>query len=523
MIPINEDKFKYYFNSYKKNFAINIPNEKYKWIALKHFQEHWNLDATDFKGMLASAMSNTSNLLASRNNFPLGTLQAFCRTDAETVREMFRNLFDETKDLFQRIVNFKLSSDDLLAAKISSGEFQQGSNHFQSLNSISTYLWLRYPEKYYIYKYSEAKCVAKNLETSIEIKFGLHKETVEQSLELYNSITALIQKKSEYKKILSESLDENCYIDSSMHLATIDFIFFLNRYYPSIVEKESRVNEDYGTFSPSTHRYWWLKANPSIWSAGISWTVDSEVQYTLLDESGHKRRISQNFQDAKAGDKVVCYESTPTKQIVALAEVTFRNDTLIGFRKVANLATPIDYEGLRTVPELQGMEFFTNPNGSFFKLTENEYEVIMELISNSDSPVNKSDVALYTDEDFLNEVFMSRSDMNTLEYLLKHKQNVILQGAPGVGKTFSAKRLAYKMMGRKDERRICMVQFHQNYSYEDFVLGYKPVEDGFKLQEGRFYNFCVQAANDLSNDYFFIIDEINRGNISKIWFIRHFE
>ena len=94
---------------------------------------------------------------------------------------------------------------------------------------------------------------------------------------------------------------------------------------------------------------------------------------------------------------------------------------------------------------------------------------------------------------------------------------MILQGAPGVGKTFTAKRLAYVMMGMKDTGRVGMVQFHQNYSYEDFIMGYKPDGADFTLQTGLFYDFCERARSDSSKDYFFIIDEINRGNLSKIF------
>ena len=94
---------------------------------------------------------------------------------------------------------------------------------------------------------------------------------------------------------------------------------------------------------------------------------------------------------------------------------------------------------------------------------------------------------------------------------------LILQGAPGVGKTFTARRLAYSVMGEKDDSRIEFVQFHQNYSYEDFVMGYKPSGDGFELKYGIFYRFCLKAANQPDKDFFFIIDEINRGNMSKIF------
>ncbi len=123
---------------------------------------------------------------------------------------------------------------------------------------------------------------------------------------------------------------------------------------------------------------------------------------------------------------------------------------------------------------------------------------------------------LYTKDDFLDEVYIDEDTYNTLTELLEAKYNVILQGAPGVGKTFAAKRLAYSIMGQKDTSRVAMVQFHQSYSYEDFIQGYRPSKDGFELVNGAFYKFCKEAEEDNERPYFFIIDEINRGNLSKI-------
>lgn len=123
----------------------------------------------------------------------------------------------------------------------------------------------------------------------------------------------------------------------------------------------------------------------------------------------------------------------------------------------------------------------------------------------------------YTMEDFLDEVYISENAYNTLVGLLRSKMNIILEGAPGVGKTFVAKRLAYSIMGVKDVDRVMMVQFHQSYSYEDFIMGFRPSGNGFDLKKGAFYNFCKKAEIDSDHDYFFIIDEINRGNLSKIF------
>ena len=123
----------------------------------------------------------------------------------------------------------------------------------------------------------------------------------------------------------------------------------------------------------------------------------------------------------------------------------------------------------------------------------------------------------YTKDDFLSDVFMSEEEYERLKSVLTFKKNIILQGAPGVGKTYTAKRLAYSLMGEKNIERVKMVQFHQSYSYEDFIMGFRPSDNGFELRKGAFYNFCKKAELDASNDYFFIIDEINRGNLSKIF------
>ena len=125
----------------------------------------------------------------------------------------------------------------------------------------------------------------------------------------------------------------------------------------------------------------------------------------------------------------------------------------------------------------------------------------------------------YSKEKFLEEVYIDEESYETIVGLIMTKKNVILQGAPGVGKTYAANRLAYSIMGEKNKDRVMMVQFHQSYSYEDFIEGFRPASEGngFEIKKGSFYSFCKKAADDIENGYFFIIDEINRGNLSKIF------
>ena len=146
-----------------------------------------------------------------------------------------------------------------------------------------------------------------------------------------------------------------------------------------------------------------------------------------------------------------------------------------------------------------------------------QLNALFENDVNDDIEAKEVDYPIYSKEKFLNEVYMDEDSYDSLVGLVLNKKNVILQGAPGVGKTFVAKRLAYSMMGVKDPKRVTMVQFHQSYSYEDFIMGFRPTESGFTLKRGVFYNFCKAAETDSENEYFFIIDEINRGNLSKIF------
>lgn len=162
------------------------------------------------------------------------------------------------------------------------------------------------------------------------------------------------------------------------------------------------------------------------------------------------------------------------------------------------------------VPVRTLIEFIDN---IYATLTDDGEMVAVEM----PTPQPENTPSGYGKEQFLSEVYMNSDDYDKLVSLIRRKKNIILQGAPGTGKTFCAKKLAYALMGEKDESRVHSVQFHQSYSYEDFVQGYRPNKNGFALKNGTFYEFCEVAAEDHENDYFFIIDEMNRGNLSKIF------
>lgn len=627
--------------AYKQNFvAKQWGDEKYKWEAVKWFQDNWDVNAPDFAEMLNRSLDKTFNLLASNNNFPKGMIVGFAKSAPEEVRAMFIALFDESKDVFERLDAFKMQSSILLE-KYGNGAAQ----HYQYENAISTYLWLRYPDKYYIYKFGEVKTVASELESDYRFKKGAYADNIRNFLKLYDEISAALKEDTELVNLFQSQLTDTCYPDPELKTLTIDVGFYISRYYsqkdsapdttswygadfaPGLsIEDWSKLLKDETVFTtgaleimkrmkdyggmasctqlavkygetknfynsgsvalarrvceatgvnPNTRDdgttqwwtilytgrdagkdedgsfiwklrdelsaaldkadlsgielyvaaapgeqdrgYWWLNANPKIWSfADIA--VGEVQSYTLYNENGNKRRIFQNFLDAKAGDMIIGYESNPVKQIVAIGRVSAEQDgEKLFFEKVEGLTSPIDYATLKGCPELERMEYFQNPQGSLFKLTRGEYDFILDMIREENPVATEASIDAYTKSDFLDEVYMTEKRYENLVAVLRNKKNIILQGAPGVGKTFAARRLAWSMMGEKDDSRIEFVQFHQNYSYEDFMMGYKPVEDGFELKYGIFYRFCQKAANQPDKEFFFIIDEINRGNMSKIF------
>lgn len=355
-------------------------DEKYKWEAIKCFQDNWDLNAPDFAEMLKASLAKTGNLLTSSNYYPRGTIEVFAEKSPEEVKACFIALFDETQDVVERILAFKESM-----SKIHEKHGRKGGQHYQTENTISAYLWFRYPDKYCLYKFTEVKNTAEKLGSELQFKGGAYRNNLKNFYALCNEIKATFNQDEELRGMLESCITDEHYPDPELMTLTQDFVIYVGK----------------------------------IWEPG---------------ENGNGNGNGDGNGAGKGGDP-----SPP-------------------------------------------------PN-------ENKY----------------------SKEDFLEEVFMSEEKYDRIVSVLKKKKNIILQGAPGVGKTFAAKRLAYSVMGEKDESRIELIQFHQNYSYEDFMMGYKPEGESFELKYGVFYRFCQRAANNPEKDYFFIIDEINRGNMSKIF------
>ena len=646
---IDSEKIIPMIKGYKEYFPEHWKNEKYKWEAVKHFQDNWDIDAENFGAMFKKATDKTSNLLASGYAYPRGMILEFAKADDNAVREMFRRLFDESLDLSDRVTEFMNTAEEL-RIKYNDGTWKQ---HYQNTNYISTYLWLMYPDKYYIYKYELYRAVAKELDDSYLPKKNGAVETMVGGFKMYDEICEILNRDTELRQMLEFALTDSCYKDSQLKTMTVDFGFYLTRFYG---EESSVENND--TCAAS----WLLAWNPK----NYDWENDEkefrlDTMFDAIKNSGGFyicwRCISSKV---KCGDLIYMVkigpepkgifaagyaisnsfieEDTRLVDILITKAINFKTNEIISLKTLKDMFPNQQWSpqgsGIAIKPDAAKwlienwdnhleeknqtpvIDVLPSSNSEFLKyfapliqaikelggsatrkeahekvielmdITEEELSVtyektgasrvlnqidfarndlahegfissgtkgvwaLTELGMNIDmtmelaglihmkwvkintakrkgEPIPEIDLSKYykkkidrkyTKEDFLKDVFLTESEYNKLHSLVLRNKNIILQGAPGVGKTFSAKRLAYSIIGEKNENRICMVQFHQNYSYEDFIMGYRPNDSGgFELQSGMFFNFCERCKENPGKPYFFIIDEINRGNLSKIF------
>lgn len=376
---IDRNVLKDVLRNYKRDLdRFEWKNESYKWRAIESFEKNWDIEAPDLSAMLKRAFEKAGNLLTSNRSFPLSMLCMYAEAAPDRLRAALRELFDEKQAYVDRVLRFKRFADEIHA------EYRRGEHHFQSDNAISVYLWLRYPDRYCIYKFLEVKAAAEALHSGYRFKKGYSEDNLRNAQLFYGELRDLIREDAELVDMVRAKLTAEEYPDPELVTLAQDVGFYISRYYTDIA-RNAQVEEE-----------------------------------------------------------------APKEQ------------------------------------------------------------------AQTGSPVEPT-AGTYTRKDFLDEVFMSPADLDLLSRLVKRRKNVILQGAPGTGKTFAAKRLAFALMGERDESRIETVQFHQSYTYEDFIVGYKPDGTGFSLREGVFYRFCRRAEEDAGRDYYFIIDEINRGNLSRIF------
>ena len=243
----------------KENFEKIWEDENYKWIAVQHFKDTWSIDAPDFASMLTDAFSQASNLMAGPMYYPYKMICEFAKQDPETVRSMFKALYNEEIPLAIRYKEFRSSCDYCLKqfkAGKTGEDAEKANNHYQDLRAISVYLSFRFPDVYFLYKYK--------MYTQFRDLIGFQEEKGKNKseiwkLENYNRLCNDVLKVIEADEELV-SLHDNlcrgeaeCFDDPKHHLLTQTIIYVGSYMTPEPKAKILLAESDEETVSVSTN------------------------------------------------------------------------------------------------------------------------------------------------------------------------------------------------------------------------------------------------------------------------------
>ena len=464
---------------YKKDFTKIAREENYKWEAVKWFQDNFDIDAANFAGMLKKALQKSDNLLTVKPYYyAQAVIIGIAEHDPELVREMFRNLFDESEPIIDRMMQFE---DD---AKVYYS-FSDGKNTFQKPDTSSVYLFFKYPDKHYIYKSMKFEYCAKYLGYDNIPKAGSF-ERVQAYYDLVDQIWNYAKDDSELVSLNQSRLNGECYQGSQSHLLADDIAFYISRRYKDVnVEKEDK---EYAGFLPSLDEY-----NPDL-------TAQQYETVFCNEKLVRKEWLDTVYYLYRMGGEGTC------KQIALKYGNTWNHYNSNAVTLAKKVAEEMDCS---LYSDSQGQERYWPILFVGKEATGDEGTFIWKLRGPVREAVNMMCEKGYFDS---NESFVD------------YPKNILLYGPPGTGKTYYSIIYAVAIIEGKnvddvaaeknedvkarydeylEKGQVAFTTFHQSYGYEEFIEGIKPQMDSnadegtaevqYVVDNGVFKKFCENA------------------------------
>ncbi len=480
-------------NAYKADFKRIDEEERYKWEAIKHYKNNWNIDANDFAEMLEKAFSKTYNLLTAGQYFARKMLVAFSKEHPEEVRSLFKMLYDESLPLAKRFDDFRAGFD----------AFTEGQkiNHYQDLHAVSVYLTFEYPEKYYIYKYGVWTEFLKNIGETIPSTSGKHETfKIESSNKLCDEILNVVLEEAELCSMSRSRLDNSCYEDPKYRMLAFDIMFYGSNY-------ESEENDS-----------WW----PSLEEYNPNLSKEDWIKYILeIEKPEHPCPMQMLRAMMELGGIASCKQLSQKFGGTVSYYVGCTMNLGRRVKKFFNLPPCKDGEQERYFPfPFFGRESDDETGHQYlYKIRPELFEALNEI--------DLSDISPYYDKGAEN----MKTNIN---------KNTILYGPPGTGKTYITACYAVAIIENKtleeisdipydeiikkyneykSQGRIEFTTFHQSYGYEEFIEGIKPVlsesdEVQYKVESGLFKSFCerVGGKRSFNEAWNVLIEAAQEGN-----------
>ena len=471
-----EKVLKPYIKKYKELITNSEEyDEIYKWEAIQNFQNHWDLNSSDLAGMIASSFPGNVNLWTSNNYYPINMLKDFANLFPEDTRQGLNNLFDENRDLANRVTEYKSAMDNILDKK-NNLEGKEDRYHYQDGRTISLLLTFKYPDKYFLFKYAVLRAYCKKFDLDAPKKGDVVSQIIMNN-QIGKRTKEILLEDRELLQMHADRVSNDSYKKDNYNILTQDFIYAIIQY----LKKDE-----------SSTKYWALGFN-SDYNRLKKFKEDDfwqAIDFSLEDESPGATRARKLFSQIKVGDKILIkgYGGSHDLNIHYKGEV---------------IKVDSDDELLKLKPLAGRLYKGKAPRGSGAGQWR---ETIVQI-------TRKNDIeTFFYDKD---QTDVEKSDKKST---YNGPLNQILYGPPGTGKTFNTLNLALKICGEEikslerkqikktydqkvNEGQIIFSTFHQSMSYEDFIEGIKPIEpekEGdpviYKVVEGIFKKACIEAS-----------------------------